>query len=50
MSQHDRDATFQGETPIRILSLGELNLQVGQVVEVRAEFGDESSRPLEPER
>lgn len=50
MSHRDRDATFQGETPIRISSLGKLSLQPGQRVEMRTEFGDESSRPLRPER
>lgn len=34
MSQHYRDAAFQGETPVRIPSLGKLNLQVGQGVEM----------------
>jgi hypothetical protein len=50
MSQNDHDATLQGETSVRVPSLGKLSVQVGQGVEVRAKFGDESSRPLEPER
>ena len=50
MSQDDHDTTVQRETPIRIPKLGKLSVQIGQGVEVRPEFGDESSRPLEPER
>jgi hypothetical protein len=50
MSQDDHDTTVQRKTPIRIPKLGKLGVQIGQGVEVRPEFGDESSRPLEPER
>ena len=46
MSQHNNNATFQGETTIRISRLGKLKVQVGQGIEMRAEFRDESSRPL----
>lgn len=34
MGQRDRDATLQGETPIRIRSLGKLSVQVGQGVQM----------------
>ena len=34
VSQHDRDAALQGETPVRVPSLGKLNLQVGQGVKM----------------
>ena len=50
MSQRDRTTTFQGETSIRISSLGKLSVQVVQDIEMRVEFGDQSSRPLKPER
>lgn len=50
MSQHDRDAAFQREASIRVPSLGKSSVQVGQGIEMRTESGDESSRPLKPER
>jgi len=50
MSQHDRDATLQGEASIRISSLGKLSVQISQGVEMGTEFGDENSRSLKPER
>jgi len=50
MSQHDRDATLQGEASVRISSLGKLDLQVSQRVEMGTEFGNENSRSLKPER
>ena len=50
MSQRDHGAAFQGETSVRISSLGNLSVQVGQGIEMRTEFGDEAPRPLEPER
>ena len=48
MSQHDHDATLQGETPIRVPSLRELSVQLSQGVEMGVELGNESSRPLKP--
>jgi len=50
MSQRDRGAAFQGETSVHISSLGNLSVQLGQRVEMRVKFGDDISRPLEPER
>jgi hypothetical protein len=50
VSQHDHDATLQGEASIRIPSLRKLSLQVSQGIEMGAEFGDENSRPVEPGR
>ena len=50
MGQHDDGAALQGETSVRVPSLGELSVQVGQGVEVGAKLGDQSSRPLNPER
>ena len=50
MSQDDHDTAFQGQTGIRIPGLGKLSVQVGQSIEMRAEFGDEGSRSIQPER